>query len=468
MADGQADDVGFDLLQQAQVAIGPIERDAGAVRQRRRLRLPVQRLGVIIVGALAVGRLGRDVREIRGRQRIAFAQHGRAEERVLELADIAGPPEAHQHRQRIVGDRQMAHPRLLGDPAEEMAGERRKVADPVAKRRDRHVNDVEPVIEILPEPAGGHFVGEPSIGGGDDPHVHGLRDPAAEALELAGLEHAQQLYLRVERKIADLVEEEGRAVGILEPADMAIERAGEGALFVPEQHRFDEIGGDRAAIHRVQGLLATGRGGMDRLGDDFLARPALPFDQDGDARPRRLGRNRERRAESGGRTDDLLEAEGLGDLFRKRAQFAGSLAAVGGGIQCGEQPIGRQRLDQEIGGSGPHRLDRGGDAGLRGEDEKRQDGIERAHLANQCLALRPGQPVIEQDRVEIGLLRILDHRARRLDVVRAAHPPARARADRGDQPPLGGLIVDEQQATCRIGPHVFPSCVSREGLSPIG
>ena len=51
------------------------------------------------------------------------------------------------------------------------------------------------------------------------------------------LERAEQFDLGVERQLADLVEEDGRAVGILEAADMAVEGAGEGALLVAEQHR---------------------------------------------------------------------------------------------------------------------------------------------------------------------------------------------------------------------------------------
>ncbi len=50
--------------------------------------------------------------------------------------------------------------------------------------------------------------------------VDDLRSSGAPiALDLAGLERAQQFDLRVERQLADLVEEQGAAVGILESAD---------------------------------------------------------------------------------------------------------------------------------------------------------------------------------------------------------------------------------------------------------
>ena len=273
------------------------------------------------------------------------------------------------------------------------------------KRRDRHVDDVEPVIEILAEAAGGDLVGEAAVGGGDDADVDGLGDAAADALDLAGLERAEQFDLGVERQLADLVEEDGRAVGILEAADMAVEGAGEGALLMAEQDRFDEIGGDGAAIDGVELLLAARAGGVDRLGDDLLARAALALDQHRDAGAGGLGGDGERGAELGRRADDLLEAQRLADLLGERPQLARRLAAVGGGVERGEQPVGRERLDDEIAGAGAHRVDRDMDVVLGGEDEQGQIGPERADAADQLDALLAGQPVIEQDRVELGLLR---------------------------------------------------------------
>ena len=57
---------------------------------------------------------------------------------------------------------------------------------PVAQRRDRHVDDVEPVIEVLAEAAGGDLLGEAAVGGGDDADVDDLGDAAADPLDLAG------------------------------------------------------------------------------------------------------------------------------------------------------------------------------------------------------------------------------------------------------------------------------------------
>ena len=83
-------------------------------------------------------------------------------------------------------------------------------------RADR--KDVEPIEEIGPESPALHRGVEIPVGRRDDPHVHLDRGGPADPLELALLQHPEQLDLEIERQIADLVEEDGPAVGQLEPA----------------------------------------------------------------------------------------------------------------------------------------------------------------------------------------------------------------------------------------------------------
>ena len=54
--------------------------------------------------------------------------------------------------------------------------------------------------------------------GGDDADVDADRPLAADAHDFAVLHDAQQAHLRGERQLADFVEEQGAAVGLLEPA----------------------------------------------------------------------------------------------------------------------------------------------------------------------------------------------------------------------------------------------------------
>ena len=112
------------------------------------------------------------------------------------------------------------------------------------------------------------------MGGGDDAHVDLDLAAAADALHRALLEHAQQLHLHVGRHVADLVEEQGAAIGLLELALVLGVGAGERALFVAEQLGFEQFARDRAAIDRDERLAGAAALGVDGAGDDFLAAAA--------------------------------------------------------------------------------------------------------------------------------------------------------------------------------------------------
>ena len=149
----------------------------------------------------------------------AARQDHRALDDVLELAHVARP-----------GVRRPATPARAGSMPRtrlpmvcayfwtKCSHEQRDVAGPVAQRRQRDREDVEPVVEILAELAVGDQLLEIAVGRRHHAHVDLDRLGAADALELALLQHAQQLDLHVERQVADLVEEQRAAVGQLEAA----------------------------------------------------------------------------------------------------------------------------------------------------------------------------------------------------------------------------------------------------------
>ena len=102
---------------------------------------------------------------------------------------------------------------------------------------------------------------------------------AAEPLEAALLEHAQQLGLRDERQVADLVEEQRAVVGELEAARLAIVRAGERAFLVAEDLRLEQRVGERRAVDGLELVGAAAAQLVDHPRDDFLARSGRPEDQ---------------------------------------------------------------------------------------------------------------------------------------------------------------------------------------------
>jgi hypothetical protein len=91
-----------------------------------------------------------------------------------------------------------------------------------------------------------------AVGRRDQAHVGLLDLGRADPHEGAGLEHAQQLHLQVERHLGDLVEEQRAAVGALEEAQVLPVGAGEAALLVAEDLAFDQVRRDRAAVDREE------------------------------------------------------------------------------------------------------------------------------------------------------------------------------------------------------------------------
>ena len=142
---------------------------------------------------------------------------------------------------------------------EKIIHQQRNVVAPVAQRRDVDAHDVEPVKQILAELFRGDGGFERLVGRGDDAHVHLDRLVAADALERAGLQHAQNFRLRGGRHVADFVEENRALVALLEFADALQGRAGERAAFVAEQFAFQQLFGNRGAIDGEKRLLRCGR-----------------------------------------------------------------------------------------------------------------------------------------------------------------------------------------------------------------
>ena len=133
----------------------------------------------------------------------------------------------------------------------------------------------------------------------------------AERRELLFLNHAQQLDLRFGADGADLVEENGAAVGDFEVSLLGLNGAGEGALHVAEQRGFQQLGRQRAAVHGDKHVVGARRIGVDGFGDQLLAGSGFAGDQDGGAAGRHLRHQVEHAHHALALADDVGEAVAL-------------------------------------------------------------------------------------------------------------------------------------------------------------
>ena len=85
--------------------------------------------------------------------------------------------------------------------------------------------------------------------------------------------------------VADFVEEDRAAVGLLELADLLLGRAGERSLLVAEQLGLDQLLGNGRAVDLDEALAAAQAVAVDGARDELLADAALALDQH-----RRVGR----------------------------------------------------------------------------------------------------------------------------------------------------------------------------------
>ena len=139
-----------------------------------------------------------------------------------------------------------------------MARERTDVVRPLAQRRQAQAHDVEAMQEVLAEQSLAHALLQVLVRGRDDAHVGAQRRVAADAVVLAVRQHAQEAHLQVGGHVADLVEEQRAALGLLEAPAAQRLRAGERAALVAEELGLERSFGIAAVLIATNGIGARG------------------------------------------------------------------------------------------------------------------------------------------------------------------------------------------------------------------
>ena len=138
-----------------------------------------------------------------------------------------------------------------------MLGEQRRVAVPLGQAGDAHDDLGEAVIKVLAE-ACPRRSSPPDSGGWRRRSACRRRSrwrPPIRSITRSCRKRSS-LTCKRQRDVADLVEEQGAAMGELDLALGGLDRAGEGALLVAEQFGLEQILGDRGAVDRDEAAAA--------------------------------------------------------------------------------------------------------------------------------------------------------------------------------------------------------------------
>ncbi len=122
------------------------------------------------------------------------------------------------------------------------------VGAPIAQGRQDDLDDTNAVVKVFAEAAILHRSLELSVRGGDDPNVGRALIRIAHAAELSLLQEAEELGLRRQGQLPDLIQKERAAIARLDETYPIPVSTGECAADVAEQLTLDESLGQCCAV----------------------------------------------------------------------------------------------------------------------------------------------------------------------------------------------------------------------------
>ena len=228
---------------------------------------------------LGRGQIGRQSEHRRRHRTSRLRQDHGALDGVLQFAHVARPAVGQHGGACRVGKAGDFHPVFAREAAQKMIRQDRDVIRAFAQRGHMHRKHVEAVIEILAKLALAHVRQQIAVRRRDDADIDLDGAAATDALELALLEHAQELRLQRQRNFAHLVEQERAVVRQLEAALAALRRTGERPALMAEKLALDQVLRNGRAVHLDERLAAPRAAAVEFARDHFLARAALARDE---------------------------------------------------------------------------------------------------------------------------------------------------------------------------------------------
>lgn len=231
-------------------------------------------------GGHRFGRGGSDKAEVGGEDHGPVAAHNHGGfDGVFEFADVAGPGAGFEAIERGAVERLKRDALGGANLLHEMTGERLDIAGAVAERGQPDLENIQTVEKILTEEALADAFSQIDVGGRDHADIETNAFVAAETLDLALLQDAEEASLEADGHVANFVEENGAVVGGFEFAGARLEGAGERSFVIAEELGFEKRFRDGSAIDRDPGTAASIARGVDLARGDFLTGTRFALNQ---------------------------------------------------------------------------------------------------------------------------------------------------------------------------------------------
>ena len=260
-------------------------------------------------------------RQIAQHDSFAPAKHHGVLDGRAQLADVARPAVLHQRFERFGG--KIVHffvifPRKL---AQKILRQQQNVPRPLAQWRQPDFDDFQSKVKVFTKCAGLDPLLQVFVRGGDQPHVSRQRFVGTDALKGALAEEPQQFDLNRGVNLPDFVQKQRPALGLLDPPDPPLVRAGERSLLVPEQLALDQFPRQTGAVHRHQRLPRPRAELMNRPRDQLFAGATFSGDEHRRLRRRDLAHRLQHLLHGRRFADDIFQPVFSVELLPQRLVF---------------------------------------------------------------------------------------------------------------------------------------------------
>ena len=343
----------------------------------------------------------------------------------------------------------------------------RDILAPLAQRRDFDADYVQPVQQVFAKVRRLDARLQVLMSGGDDAHVDLDGRLTAHSIELAFRQHAQQPRLQGRRHVADFVEEQRAAVGLLEASAAQSVGAGEGTLLVAEQLRLQKIRGKGRRVEGDEGFVGARTVAVQSACHELLACARFPGDQHchaGAGQPADRAEHLLHRCRLAEQFRDAAPCgfgvDGHGGLLRGAAHQVDRLVDVEGlgqVLECAALIGGHRRV--QIGMCGHHDDGQPGPRHLNFLEQLETAASRHSDVGHQyvgCVGAQRCQDIV-------GLVEALRSHAAALQRL-LEHPPDRSVVV--DQPDLQRLGVHAESMGREITNMVLPGALSNSIRPP--